>query len=222
MHSARPSGSTRAREGARTPTEVVAIDPARPDGASVRRAAEALGEGGLIAFPTETFYALGAAAFDPRAVRRIFEVKGRPESKPLLVLVDSVEMVEALVPDISPRALELMARHWPGALTLVLHAREDVPVELTGGTGTVGVRLSPHPVARMVVHALGAPVTAPSANPSGSPPPTTAAEVCRYFEAGVALVLDGGPTAGGLPSTVLDLTVDPPQVLRQGAVTVEP
>jgi L-threonylcarbamoyladenylate synthase len=171
-----------------------------------------------VAFPTETFYGLGAAALQPAAVRRIFHLKGRPEDKPLLVLVDSVAMAEAVAADIPPAARALMARHWPGALTLVLRARPHVPVEVTAGSGAVGVRLSGHPVARALVSALGAPVTAPSANPSGLPPPVSAAAVLAHFQGRIELVLDGGPTPGGEPSTVLDVTVDPPRVLRAGAV----
>jgi len=113
-----------------------------------------------------------------------------------------------------------MARHWPGALTLVMPARAHVPDGVTAGTGTVGVRMSPHPVARGIVEALGAPLTAPSANPAGAQPPTTAVEVLRHFASGIDLVLDGGPTPGGAPSTVLDVTVDPPRLLRAGAVRV--
>jgi L-threonylcarbamoyladenylate synthase len=200
-------------------TEVLKVDPANPDAAALQRGAAALKKGGLVAYPTETFYGLGAAALDGGAVRRIFEVKRRPESKPLLVLVDSVEMVERLAV-ISEPARRLMAQHWPGALTLVLPAQPSVPVEVTAGTGTVGVRLSPHPIARGLARALGGPVTAPSANRSDDPPPTTADAVLRDLDGAIALVLDGGPTAGGLASTVLDVTVDPPRVIRQGAVRV--
>lgn len=190
-----------------------------PAGA-IDEAAAVLRADGLVAFPTETFYGLGAAALRPAAVRRVFEVKGRAEGKPLLVLVDSIAMAERLATTISPRARELMARHWPGALTLVLHARAEIPVEVTAGTGTIGVRLSAHPVARALVAALGEPITAPSANPADRPPPTTAAGVVAYFGDAVPLVLDGGATPGGKPSTVLDVTVEPPRVIRAGAVTV--
>jgi L-threonylcarbamoyladenylate synthase len=153
-------------------------------------------------------------------VHRIFAVKGRPEDKPLLVLVDSIAMVERLVVEVPARARELMARHWPGALTLVLRAGAEVPREVTAGSGTVGVRLSALPLARALVSALGEPITAPSANPSGLAAPTTAAEVARYFEHGVALVLDGGRTPGGQPSTVVDVTREPPRVVRAGAVRI--
>jgi L-threonylcarbamoyladenylate synthase len=185
----------------------------------LRAAARALTLGGVIAFPTETFYGLGAAALDAAAVDRLLALKGRPAGKPVLVLVDSVTMAEA-VAEVSPPARALMARHWPGALTLVMPARAHVPDGVTAGTGTVGVRMSPHPVARGIVEALGAPLTAPSANPAGAQPPTTAVEVLRHFASGIDLVLDGGPTPGGAPSTVLDVTVDPPRLLRAGAVRV--
>ena len=155
-------------------TRAVAIDPLVPDTSVLTEAAAVLRRGGLVAFPTETFYGLGAAALQPAAVRRIVEVKGRPDGKPLLVLVDSLAMVDAVALEVPPRARALMTRHWPGALTLVLRARPEVPGEVTAGSGTVGVRFSPHPVARALVTALGAPITAPSANPSDGrrrPPP---------------------------------------------------
>lgn len=199
----------------------MAVDPQAPALGVLADAAAVLRAGGLVAFPTETFYGLGAAALQPAAVRRIFDVKGRPETRPLLVLVDSIGMAEGVAAEIPPPARALMARHWPGALTLVLRARPHVPVEVTAGSGTIGVRLSAHPVARALVGALGAPVTAPSANPSGLPPPATAAAVLVHFRDRIELVLDGGPTAGGAPSTVLDLTVDPPRVLRAGAVKLQ-
>jgi L-threonylcarbamoyladenylate synthase len=176
--------------------------------------------GGLVAFPTETFYGLAAPALDAGSVRRIFELKGRPESKPLLVLVASVAMVETVARVTAP-ARDLMTRYWPGALTLVLQALDAVPSVVTAGTGTLGVRLSPHPIARGLVELLGEPMTAPSANPNGLAPPTTAAGVLAHFPAGIDLLLDGGATPGGEPSTVLDLTVEPPRVLRHGAALVQ-
>lgn len=197
----------------------VVVDRQVPDRATMRAAAAVLREGGLVAFPTETYYGLGAHALDGAAVRRVFALKGRPESKPLLVLVDSVEMVDAVAAGVPAAARALMARHWPGPLTLVLRAGSGVPGEVTAGTGTVGVRLSSHPVARALARALGAPVTAPSANPSGGSPPVSAAEVWAHFGDRVDLVLDGGATPGGPPSTVVDVTGDSPVVIRAGAVT---
>ncbi len=199
---------------------MLTVDAGAPDPAVLERAASALKTGQVVAFPTETFYGLGAAALDPVAVGRIFAAKGRPETKPLPVLVASSAMLDTIVADVPARARQLMARHWPGPLTLVFRARPEVPESVTAGTGTVGARLSSHPVATGLALALGGPVTAPSANPSGAAPPTTAAEVLRYFDGAIAIVLDGGPTTGGAPSTVLDVTVEPPRLLREGPVRV--
>jgi L-threonylcarbamoyladenylate synthase len=201
-------------------TRVVRVDAAAPDLGVMGQAAQVLRNGGLLAFPTETFYGLGAAGLDAVAVRRVFAVKGRPASMPLLLLVDSRAMAASVATEIPPRAGELMARHWPGALTLVLAAAPGVPAEVTAGTGTVGVRVPAHAVARALVRALGEPVTAPSANPTGAPPPVTAGEVLAQLGGAIDLILDAGATPGGTPSTVLDVTVDPPRVIRQGAVVV--
>jgi L-threonylcarbamoyladenylate synthase len=203
-------------------TRVRAVDAERPDPGTMETAGAIVGAGGLVAFPTESFYGLGADALDPGAIARVFEVKGRPERKPLLVLVDSVEMVEGLAARVSDGARALMARHWPGALTLVLPASARVPAGLTGGTGTLGVRMPDHAVARALVHAAARPITAPSANPADAPPPLTATAVREYFDGRIELILDGGPTAGGTGSTIADCTVWPPRILRQGPVIVEP
>ena len=199
-------------------TRLLRVDPLHPEESIVKEAAGVLLKGGLVAFPTETFYGLGANALDPAAVRRIFEVKGRPESKPLLVLVDSVRMAETLVKEIPAAALALMARYWPGPLTLIFRATSRLPEELTAGTGTVGIRMFRHPVSFEVVRAAGIPVTAPSANLSDEEPPITAADVDRTLRNKIDLILDGGPTTGGLPSTILDVTVTPAKVIRRGAL----
>lgn len=196
---------------------MVAVDAVAPSAAVIADAAAVLESGGVVAFPTETFYGLGVTALDAAAVRQLFVLKGRPESRPILVLVDDPARIErfAVLPS---SARELILRHWPGPLTLVVPAREMVPTELTAGTGTIGVRQPGHPIARALAAALGGPVTAPSANLTGEAPPTTASEVLRVFDGRIDLILDGGATAGGPPSTVLDVTVDPPRVLREGAV----
>jgi L-threonylcarbamoyladenylate synthase len=196
----------------------LAVDASQPAGAALETAARLLRARGLVAFPTETFYGLGADALDEAAVARVFQAKGRPADKPLLVLVDSLEMVDRVAGDIPVLARRLMARYWPGALTLVLRAHAELPPALTAGTGTIGVRLSGHPVARALVSALQGPITAPSANPHGQASPRTAAEVIAGLEDRVDLVLDGGATPGGPASTLLDLTRTPPVVLRAGAV----
>lgn len=199
-------------------TRLVRVDPGRPEPAVLRESAGVLLGGGLVAFPTETFYGLGANALDPAAVSRVFVAKGRAESKPVLVLVESVEMAESLVKAVSAAARDLMTRYWPGPLTLVFAAGAGLPGGLTGGTGTIGIRVPSHPVALGVVRAAGFPVTAPSANVSGSEPPTMAAAVHRAFDGQIELILDGGATKGGLPSTILDVTVTPPRLIRLGAV----
>jgi L-threonylcarbamoyladenylate synthase len=196
------------------------VDPRDPAGPGLATAARVLREGGLIAFPTETFYGLGADALSEPAVRRVFAAKGRPADKPLLVLVDSVAMVGRVARDVPPRARALMARYWPGPLTLVLAARDELPPALTAGTGTIGVRLSGHPVARALVAAAGVPVTAPSANPHAAPPPCTADQVLAALGDHLQAILDAGPTPGGPPSTVLDLTRAPAVVVRAGAVAL--
>src|SRR5436309_5029408 len=201
---------------------IMVVDPERPVVADLQTAAGVLRDGGLVAFPTETFYGLGANALDPDAVGRVFRAKGRPASMPLLVLVDSTRMVRTVAADVPVRAERLMARHWPGPLTLVLRARPELPPALTAGTGTLGVRLSGHPLARALVRIAGLPVTAPSANPHGAASPVTAGEVKTSLGGAVDLIVDGGPTAGGAPSTVLDLTGPRPRVVRAGAVVLGP
>jgi L-threonylcarbamoyladenylate synthase len=199
---------------------VLGLGSAAPDGLALAAGARVIRGGGLVAFPTETFYGLGADALDPAAVARLYRAKGRPEDKPVLVLVDSIAMAAGLVAAIPDRVRELMLRHWPGPLTIVLEASSAVPGALTGGTGTLGVRLPGHAAARGLVGAAGRPVTAPSANPHGAAPPTTAAEVVRCLGAAVDLVLDGGPTAGGPASTVVDCTTWPPRIVRPGPVVL--
>jgi L-threonylcarbamoyladenylate synthase len=199
----------------------VVVDPESPASTDLQLAARLLRDGRLVALPTETFYGLGANALDPDAVARVFRAKARPADLPLLVLVDSTAMLRTVAADISPRAERLMARHWPGALTLVLPARPELPPALTAGTRTIGVRLSSHPVARALVRAAGLPLTAPSANRHGAESPHTAAEVAASLGDAVDLIVDGGPTLGGLASTVLDVTGPRPRVVRAGAVTLD-
>ena len=200
------------------PTRICPVDLSHPEPSVLQEAASCLRQGKLVGFPTETFYGLGANALDREAVARVFRVKGRAESKPLLILVDSVRMAESLALEVTDVARKLMATYWPGPLTLVFRAGPELPALLGAGTGTVGMRMPGHPVALALVQAAGFPVTAPSANPSGAVPPTRAEEVKRFLDGKIELILDGGPTAGGRPSTVLDLSVSPPRLIRAGAV----
>lgn len=201
-------------------TRTLVVDARRPEAGALAAAAAVLDSGGLVAFPTESFYGLGARALSADAVARVFEVKGRPADKPLLVLIDSPAAAAALCAAIPDGARKLMDRHWPGPLTLVLTAAPGLPAALTAGTGTIGLRVPGHPVALGLVRAAGAAVTAPSANPSGEPPPTSADAVRGYFAGRIDLVLDGGTTEGGTGSTVVDCTVWPPRILRRGPIAV--
>jgi len=202
-------------------TRLLKIDPAQPDPAGLAQAAECLRSGGLVAFPTETVYGLGANALDPAAVRRIFQAKGRPTTDPLIVhLHDSGQLgtVAAAVPEL---ALKLAEAFWPGPLTLILPRAPGVPAEVTAGGPTVAVRVPRHPVAQALLAAAGLPIAAPSANRFARPSPTTAQHVLDDLEGKVELVLDGGPVTIGLESTIVDVTQDPPQVLRPGGLPVE-
>jgi L-threonylcarbamoyladenylate synthase len=205
-------------EGVPSVTTVYRVDAAHPDGPGLDAAAAVLKAGGTAAFPTESFYGLGADALDPAAVARVFRIKGRVEANPVLVLVDSVERALTLVAAAGSEVRALMARHWPGPLTLVLPAGATVPPAITAGTGTVGVRVPGHPVTLALLRVAGMALTGTSANPSGEPPPTGADEVARRLPGLVDVILDGGPTAGGPGSTVADCTVWPPRILRQGPV----
>ncbi|HEY8498939.1 MAG TPA: L-threonylcarbamoyladenylate synthase [Limnochordales bacterium] len=203
-------------------TRVVRVDPQRPDPAVLAEVGAAIRRGELVAFPTETVYGLGADALDDRAVRRIFEAKGRPPDNPLIVHVASPEQAMALAyPDPRGRWEELARRFWPGPLTLILPCRPVVSPAATAGLDTVAIRMPAHPVALGLIRAAGRPIAAPSANRSGRPSPSTAQHVVEDLYGRVEWILDGGPTGVGVESTVLDLTDDPPAVLRPGGVGPE-
>ena len=187
---------------------------------SLREARDVVRGGGVIAFPTETFYGLGVDPFNVQAVRRLYDLKGRsPQTSPILVLIRSRDELQALVSEITPAAERLMQAYWPGPLTLVFRAAAAVPSVLTAGTGTIGVRLPAYPDVQRVLEVVGGPLTGTSANRSGQPPATTADEVERAFGTEIDLVVNGGPTPGGLPSTVVDTTVSPPRLIREGRVS---
>jgi L-threonylcarbamoyladenylate synthase len=191
------------------------------DPAAIREGAAVLRRGGLVAFPTETVYGLGADAFNPIAVARIFEVKARPSFDPLIVHLADGEDLARVSPSGDPRVLALGARFWPGPLTLVLPRRPEVPDLVTSGLDTVAVRVPAHPAAHALIAAAGTPVAAPSANPFGYVSPTTAAHVAEILGSSVDLVLDGGPCAVGVESTILSLVGGTPVILRPGGVPRE-
>ncbi|MGV4987918.1 L-threonylcarbamoyladenylate synthase [Streptomyces sp. NRAIS4] len=187
----------------------------------IEKAAGVLRAGGLVALPTETVYGLGANAEDPAAVARIFQVKGRPPSHPLIVHVGGAEQLDDWVQDVPAMARLLAERFWPGPLTLVLRRGRRVPLEATGGLETVAVRVPDHPVALALLSAFGGGVTAPSANRFGSVSPTTADHVRAELGDAVDFVLDGGPCEVGVESTIVDATGDAPVILRPGGVSRE-
>jgi L-threonylcarbamoyladenylate synthase len=185
----------------------------------LRRAAELLRRGELVAFPTETVYGLGANALDPEAVARIYQVKGRPSTSPLIVHVDSIEMARALAAEWPDTAAKLAALWWPGPLTLVLPKRAIVPDIVTAGLPAVGLRMPAAGVALDLIGEAGVPVAAPSANRFGELSPTTAEHVRRSLGDKVAMILDGGPAEVGIESTVVSLAGPKPILLRPGQIT---
>jgi L-threonylcarbamoyladenylate synthase len=204
-----------------TGPRVVRVDPVAPSAEVLREAADALRQGRLVAFPTETVYGLGANALSEDAVGAIFAAKQRPPDNPLIVHVESLAAADQVAAWISPLARELAARWWPGPLTLVMEADPCIPQVTTGGLATVAVRVPAHPVALALLRAAGIPVAAPSANRSGRPSPTTAQHVLGDLGESVDLVVDGGPCAVGLESTVVDARGEAPVILREGAITRE-
>jgi L-threonylcarbamoyladenylate synthase len=191
----------------------------KADPAGIRKVGRVILQGGVAAFPTETFYGLGADARNEEALQKIFQIKGREENKPLLLLIGDRDWLSGLVRNLPPVAGRLMEKFWPGPLTLVFEASPRLSALLTGGTGTVGVRLSPHPVAQALIQAVGRAITATSANLSGQPSASVAAEVFRALGNRVDAILDGGQTAGGLGSTVLDLSSPAPRIIRRGVIS---
>lgn len=202
-------------------TKVLRVDAAHPEDEVIALAAEVIRGGGIVAFPTETVYGLGADATNGEAVAKVFAAKGRPSDNPLIVHVADMDQVHQVAREVPPVARKLMEEFWPGPLTLVLNKQPSVPDEVTGGLDTVGVRMPSHPVAHALIAAAGVPIAAPSANASGRPSPTAAEHVLEDMAGRIPLVLDGGETGVGLESTVLDVTIDPPMLLRPGGVTLE-
>jgi len=195
-----------------------ALIPADAPG-SIERALRVVRGGGLVAFPTDTVYGVGAAAFDGRAVGRIYEAKGRSEDKAIPVLLAGLGDLERVAAEISPDLRRLAAQFWPGALTLVVARHADLPLEVSPGP-TVGLRVPDHPVALGLLAAVG-PMAVTSANRAGDPNPTTAAQVLSALGGRIELILDGGQSPGGRPSTVVDCTQHPPLLIRPGPIPLE-
>jgi len=185
----------------------------------LRRAGEILRNGGLVAFPTETVYGLGGNALNRESSRKIYAAKGRPSDNPLIVHIADMEALPAIVKEVTSEARKIAEAFWPGPLTIILEKSDRVPYETTGGLNTVAVRFPSHPVARKLIEYAGGYVAAPSANTSGKPSPTVAKYVIEDMNGRIDMIIDGGQVGIGLESTIIDLTVTPPQILRPGFVT---
>ena len=202
-------------------TKVVRIDESNKSEAPIREAGEIIRAGGLVAFPTETVYGLGGDALNPISSGKIYEAKGRPSDNPLIVHIADLEALEAIVKCVPETAKKLAAAFWPGPLTMILEKSDLVPKETTGGLDTVAVRMPSDAVALSFIRAAGGYVAAPSANRSGRPSPTRASYVAQDLDGRIEMILDGGDATLGLESTSVDLTVEPPAILRPGFITGE-
>lgn len=197
---------------------VVVIDPESPDPSVIERAGQLIREGRLVAFPTETVYGLGASALDAVAIARIYAAKGRPASNPIIAHVSTVEQARSLASPWPEVAEALAKRFWPGPLTIVVRKVESAPAALTAGRDTIAIRWPAHRVAESLIRAAGVPIAAPSANRSTNLSPTTAEHVSMGLGGDVDLILDGGRSWRGIESTVLDVSVERPRLLRPGPI----
>jgi L-threonylcarbamoyladenylate synthase len=197
---------------------ILQVNPISPDREVIAAAADRVRRGGVIAFPTTSLYGLGVDPFNGDAVDRLFKVKGRDRGNPILLLLSDKADLEDLTAEIPSSAMAIIEKYWPGSVTVVLKAKPTVPDTLTAGSGKIGVRLPGHPVAAALTRALGFPLTGTSANLSGQKGAAAVSELDPILVKGLDLILDAGPLKGGLGSTVIDATVDPVDILREGAV----
>jgi L-threonylcarbamoyladenylate synthase len=195
-------------------------DPTRRE-AAIRQAARLIRNGTVVAFPTETFYGLAALATDYQAIARVYLLKRRSVQKSLSILVGELKQLDHWTENLTSEARHLAATFWPGPLTLVLAAGKKLPINLTAGTGKIAVRISSHPVAQALVQAVGGPITATSANRSGSPNCRSCEEVIAQLGSDLEAILDAGLTVGGKASTIADVTTRPPKILRVGAIAAQ-
>jgi len=201
------------------PSNIRKINSQKPEVAIIKEAAGVIKRGGVIVFPTRCLYGLGANAMNPGAVERIIAIKQRPANNPILLLIHSKKQLEMLVEKIPPAAGAIMEAFWPGRVTLVFDARDTLPGLLTAQTGKIGVRLPGHPVAAAILRQVKDPVTGTSANLSGRPGCSRLLNMDRQIADQVDLLLDAGTLQGGIGSTVVDVTEEPPRILREGQVT---
>ncbi len=202
-------------------TKILKINRNNPDLKLIEVAAKTINAGGVVAFPTETVYGLGANALDPKAVKKIFKAKGRPSDNPLIVHVSSIKMVRSLVKKIPRDASKLMKIYWPGPLSIILEKSDIIPDEVSAGLRTVAIRMPFHPIALALIEAAGVPIAAPSANLSGKPSPTRGSDVIDDLEGKVPIIINGGRSDIGVESTVLDMSKKPYTILRPGGLAME-
>jgi L-threonylcarbamoyladenylate synthase len=200
-------------------TVIIKISPSSPEAEKIAAAARVIRAGGLVAFPTETVYGLGADAFNEKAIGRIYAVKGRPADNPLIVHLDDFDQVSQVAASFPSPAQTLCSRFWPGPLTVILPCLPALPGIVSAGLQTVAVRIPAHNIARALIRAAGTPIVAPSANLSGRPSPTRAAHVREDLAGLIEMIIDGGKTRIGMESTVLDFTAPHPVILRPGGIT---
>lgn len=200
-------------------TEVIKIDQNNMDTEALERAAAIIRDGGLVAFPTETVYGLGADALSAEASKKIYAAKGRPSDNPLIVHVAEFSDMEKIAQEMPEEAKKLADAFWPGPLTMIVRKNDKVPYETTGGMDTVAVRMPNHPVALELIRRSGGYIAAPSANTSGKPSPTLAEHVAFDMDGRIPMILDGGPVGIGIESTIVDLTEEIPMILRPGYIT---
>lgn len=199
----------------------VEINPLRPDTSILKKAAEILEKGEVIALPTDTFYALGADGLNPEAIKKVYEIKGREYKKPILFLISDRALLPSLVSEIPPVAERLISSFWPGPLTIIFKASPKVPPALMGEGDKIGIRIPNNRIAREVSRLLGGPITGTSANLSGEPSPVSAESVISSLGKRLTLILDTGNTPGGLESTIIDVTLRPPKLVRKGKISAE-
>jgi len=198
--------------------KIISLNPLNPPPDLIKKAADIITSGGVVIFPTRYLYGLGADALNPDAVERVYQIKQRPLTKPLLILIKQPESFHQLVQHVPENARQLMDRFWPGDLTLVFEAKDTLPQNLTAGTGKIGVRLPQHPTAIELTNAVQNPITATSANLAGLAGCSRTADLDPLITDKVDLILDAGTLKGGSGSTIVDVTLDPPVILREGAV----
>ncbi|MCX5849415.1 MAG: L-threonylcarbamoyladenylate synthase [Deltaproteobacteria bacterium] len=199
--------------------EILKIGADNSEEKILTRVAEILINGGVIAYPTETFYGLGADATNEKAIQKIFTVKGRNFKNPISLIIAQADDIYPLVQDVPETAQKLIAKFWPGALTIIFSATDKISPLLTASSGKIGLRVSSHPVAQGIVQKLKKPLTATSANLSGTPEYTMASEVAEQIGNKIDSIVDWGQTKGGKASTIIDVTCDPPVILREGAIS---